>query len=65
MPNFSADVVDRYNWLRHKGIYESDMPKFFGGKRQYFHKLRKQNGSSEYELQASMKFESHYIFKGY
>lgn len=63
MKTFSADIVETYNWLRHKGVMESDVPKILGGKRQYFHTLRKQNGSSEYEL--ATHADTHSFFKGF
>lgn len=46
----SSSLKETYHWLRHKGICEVDIPKILGGKRQYYHKLRKQDGSSEFEL---------------
>jgi len=47
---FDEDTKDTYNWLRHKGLQEVDIPKIIGGHRQYYHKLRKAEGSSEYEM---------------
>ena len=47
---FNTEVKDTYDWLRHKGVQEVDMPKILGGHRQYYHKMRKANGSSEYEM---------------
>lgn len=62
--NFDRQTVDTYNWLRFRGMREVDIPKVLGGHRQYYHSLRKQNGSSEYEM-VSIGAESHSFFDNY